>query len=86
MCFGAGIVDFDNGGRPDILIASGSVYPEVARVSPRFPERSPRHLFRNQGNGTFRHIADSGPCGQVIPVDVGTENALMWAGLAKRCW
>ena len=23
--------------------------------------------------------ADSGPCGQVIPVDVGTENALMWA-------
>ncbi len=25
--------------------------------------------------------ADSGPCGQVIPVDVGTENALMWAAI-----
>jgi hypothetical protein len=26
-------------------------------------------------------VADSGPCGQVIPVDVGTENALMWAAI-----
>jgi hypothetical protein len=25
--------------------------------------------------------ADSGPCGQLIPVDVGTENALMWAAI-----
>jgi 4-phytase / acid phosphatase len=29
----------------------------------------------------FDVIADSGPCGQVIPVDVGTENALMWAAI-----
>ena len=25
--------------------------------------------------------ADSGPCGHLIPVDVGTENALMWAAI-----
>lgn len=25
--------------------------------------------------------ADSGPCGQVISVEVGTENALMWAAI-----
>jgi hypothetical protein len=53
VCFGAGLVDFDNDGYPDILLTSGSVYPEVARVNSRFPARSPRILFRNQGNGAF---------------------------------
>jgi enediyne biosynthesis protein E4 len=62
VCFGAGIVDFDNDGYPDILLTSGTVYPEVARVSPRFPARSPRLLFRNQGDGTFVEMgADAGP-------------------------
>jgi len=62
VCFGAGIVDFDNDGYPDILLTSGTVYPEVARVSPRFPERSPRILFRNQGDGAFVQMsADAGP-------------------------
>ena len=62
VCFGAGIVDFDNDGYPDILLTSGTVYPEVARVSPRFPEHSPRLLFRNQGDGTFVQMgADAGP-------------------------
>jgi hypothetical protein len=62
VCFGAGIVDFDNDGYPDILLTSGTVYPEVARVSPRFPERSPRILFRNQGDGTFVEMGtDAGP-------------------------
>jgi hypothetical protein len=61
VCFGAGIVDFDNDGYPDILLTSGTVYPEVARVSPRFPARSPRLLFRNRGDGTFAEIgADAG--------------------------
>jgi enediyne biosynthesis protein E4 len=62
VCFGSGIVDFDNDGHPDSLIASGSVYPEVSRVSPRFPERSPRLLFRNLGNGSFQEMGDeAGP-------------------------
>jgi hypothetical protein len=62
VCFGAGIVDFDNDGWPDILLTSGTVYPEVAKVSPRFPARSPRILFRNRGNGTFAEMgADAGP-------------------------
>jgi enediyne biosynthesis protein E4 len=62
VCFGAGIVDLDNDGFPDILICSGTVYPEVARVSPRFPARSPRLLFRNQGDGTFAPMgAEAGP-------------------------
>jgi enediyne biosynthesis protein E4 len=60
--FGVGIVDLDNDGHPDILLASGSVYPEVAKVSPRFPARSPRLLFRNKGNGTFAQMGEeAGP-------------------------
>ncbi len=62
VCFGAGIVDFDNDGNPDILITSGTLYPEVARVSPRFPIRTPRLLFRNRGDGTFVQMgAEAGP-------------------------
>jgi hypothetical protein len=67
VCFGAGIVDFDNDGYPDIMITSGTVYPEVARVSPRFPERSPRMLFRNQGNGTFVQLGSEAGPGIVTP-------------------
>ncbi len=62
VCFGAGMVDFDNDGYPDILITTGTVYPEVARVNPRFPARSPRILFCNQGDGTFVQLgAEAGP-------------------------
>jgi enediyne biosynthesis protein E4 len=62
VCYGAGIVDFDNDGWPDILLTSGSLYPEAARVSILFPVRSPRILFRNQGDGTFVEMgADAGP-------------------------
>jgi len=62
VCFGAGIVDFDNDGYPDILLTSGSVYPQIAKVSPTLPARSPILLFRNQGDGTFIQLgADAGP-------------------------
>src|SRR6185437_16063947 len=63
VCFGAGIVDFDNDGWPDILITSGALYPEAARANATlFPVRSPRILFRNQGDGTFVEMgADAGP-------------------------
>ena len=62
VCYGAGIVDLDNDGWPDILLTSGALYPEVARVYPLFPVRTPRVLFRNQGDGTFVEMgADAGP-------------------------
>jgi hypothetical protein len=62
VCFGAGMVDFDNDGFPDILLTSGTVYPEVARVSSRFPAKSPCILFRNRGDGTFLQMgAEAGP-------------------------
>ncbi|HEY2466450.1 MAG TPA: CRTAC1 family protein [Terracidiphilus sp.] len=62
VCYGAGIVDLDNDGWPDILLTTGALYPEVARVYPLFPVRTPRILFRNQGDGTFVEMgADGGP-------------------------
>ena len=62
LCFSAGIVDFDNDGCPDVLLTTGNVYPEVSRVLPRFPARTPPLLFRNQGDGTFIELgAEAGP-------------------------
>jgi hypothetical protein len=61
-CFGAGLVDFDNDGYPDILITTGSVYPELDRVLPKYALRTPRVLFRNRGDGTFVEMgAEAGP-------------------------
>ena len=61
--WGAGLVDLDNDGWPDIFIASGTVYPELASVFPaRFPARTPRLIFRNQRNGAFVELGDeTGP-------------------------
>jgi len=56
VSFGAGLVDFDNDGYPDILITTGSVYPELDRISPKYAQRTPRVLFRNRGNGTFAEV------------------------------
>jgi hypothetical protein len=59
ISWGADIVDLDNDGYPDILIATGTVYPELERVYPaKFPAKGPRLVFRNQGNGTFVELSD----------------------------
>ena len=61
-CWGAGIVDLDNDGYPDIFIVTGGVYPEVERRFPRYPDKCPRVLFRNLGNGTFEELGrEAGP-------------------------
>ncbi len=58
--WGAGIVDLDNDGYPDVLFVTGSVYPEVERRLPQYPYRTPRVLFRNLGNGAFEEIETAG--------------------------
>jgi enediyne biosynthesis protein E4 len=57
--WGAGIVDLDNDGYPDVLFVTGSVYPEVERKLPQFPYKTPRVLFRNLGNSTFEEMGAS---------------------------
>jgi hypothetical protein len=60
--WGAGIVDLDNDGLPDLFVVTGSVYPEVERQLPAYPFRTPRLVFRNLGEGRFEElIDDAGP-------------------------
>jgi hypothetical protein len=60
--WGTGMVDFDNDGWPDILIATGSVYPEVEKIFKEYPHRGPRLLYQNLRNGTFKEVtAQMGP-------------------------
>jgi enediyne biosynthesis protein E4 len=62
ISWGTGLVDFDNDGYPDILIATGTVYPELEPVYAKYPRLTPRLMFRNQGNGTFVELGDeAGP-------------------------
>ena len=65
--WGAGIVDFDNDGYPDVLFVTGSVYPEVERKLPQFPYKTPRVLFRNLGNSTFEEMNGSASEGITTP-------------------
>jgi len=62
ICWGTGIVDLDNDGLPDIFLVSGSVYPHLEKTLPQYPNKNPRTLFRNLGNGTFEElISEAGP-------------------------
>jgi len=60
--WGAGMMDLDNDGFPDLFVVTGSVYPEVERQLPAYPLRTPRLVFRNLGDGRFEElIDDAGP-------------------------
>ncbi|MDQ3213096.1 MAG: CRTAC1 family protein [Acidobacteriota bacterium] len=60
--WGAGMIDLDNDGLPDLFLATGSVYPEVEQKLPAYPFRTPRLVFRNLGEGRFEELIDeAGP-------------------------
>jgi len=58
VSWGAGLLDFDNDGNPDIFIVTGQVYPELEAVLPNYPRKGPRIVFRNRGDGTFEELPD----------------------------
>jgi hypothetical protein len=60
--WGAGMPDLDNDGRPDVVCVTGSVYPEVERRLPEYPDRGPRIVFRNLDGTRFEDVTErSGP-------------------------
>jgi enediyne biosynthesis protein E4 len=65
--WGAGVVDLDNDGFPDLFVATGSVYPEVERRVPAYPFRTPRLVFRNLGDGRFEELIEEAGTGISTP-------------------
>jgi len=62
ICWGAGMVDLDNDGLPDLFLTAGSVYPQIEKTLPQYAKNNPRVVFRNLGNGTFEElIEEAGP-------------------------
>ena len=66
--WGAGIVDLDNDGHPDLFVVTGSVYPEVERKLSQYPNKTPargvpesgqRHVRRARGRGWTRCCGDT---------------------------
>ncbi|MGH9585175.1 MAG: CRTAC1 family protein, partial [Bryobacteraceae bacterium] len=60
VSWGAGIVDLDNNGWPDIFWVTGGIYPEIENKLPDSPFRTPRVLFRNLGKGQFEELTREG--------------------------
>jgi hypothetical protein len=60
--WGAGIVDLDNDGLPDLFLVTGNVYPNIEEKMPSYPSRTPRVVFRNLGKGKFEELIEqAGP-------------------------
>ena len=65
--WGAGIVDLDNDGNPDLFMVTGSVYPELEAKLPAYPAKTPRVVFRNLGNRRFEELIDEAGPGVSAP-------------------
>src|SRR5436189_958430 len=65
--WGAGIVDLDNDGHPDLFLATGMVYPDVEKKVPDAAYKTPNILFRNLGGGKFEELRDEAGPAVAVP-------------------
>ena len=59
--WGCGLVDLDNDGWPDMLVANGHVDDNLDQLGLNVPQAEPAVLWRNRGDGKFRRVLDAGP-------------------------
>jgi len=58
----SGIVDLDNDGWKDLVVARGNVMDNIGEISKHFTYAEPNSVFRNLGNGQFADVsATAGP-------------------------
>jgi len=65
--WGAGMADFDNDGRADLMYVTGNVYPEVEAVLKQYPHRGPRIVFRNMDGVRFEDVSGASGPGATTP-------------------
>ncbi len=59
MGWGAGCVDFNNDGWPDLFVVNGHVYPQVDSLQAGAKYRQRKIVFQNEKDGTFADISNS---------------------------
>jgi hypothetical protein len=62
-----GIVDLDNDGWKDLVVARSNVLDNIGEISRHFSYAEPNSVFRNRGNGQFEDVSASAGAGFTRP-------------------
>lgn len=57
VAWGTEFVDYDHDGWFDLFVVNGNTESDAAKVDPTSTWAQPCHLYRNQGNSTFREVS-----------------------------